>query len=244
MSLRPLPSRLIAAHARPDAFADNTVSILGRLGYRILAAEDLEALHREEEDREEEDREEEDREERERPDLLIVDERRLGEVEEEPGEPALPVILLTGRHGTNGADPRIVGAVKRPAGMHDLYRLLQQIFEDTPRATPRVPTHLSAVCRRNGQEWSASLLSVSENGCLLRSPEPLPLGGQLQLAFELPGRGELQVTAETAYQLVPDVGLVFSAVAPSVRQALGDYVARVLLPEAPESPSAMEMATG
>jgi hypothetical protein len=122
-----------------------------------------------------------------------------------------------------------VGAVKRPAGLHDLFRLVQQVFEDCPRTTPRLPTHLKVVCRRRGQEWNASLLSLSENGCLLRSPEPLPLGTRLELAFDLPRVGSMELWAEIAYQLVPDLGLVFSGVDPSIRNAIGSYVTASLL---------------
>ncbi len=69
-----------------------------------------------------------------RPDLLLVDERRLAEVMpgDTVGYDSVPIVLLCGRHGATGADPRIVGAVKRPAGLHDLYRLLQQIFPVAP----------------------------------------------------------------------------------------------------------------
>jgi hypothetical protein len=127
-----------------------------------------------------------------------------------------------------GAETRIVGAVKRPAGLHDLYRLLQQVFEDNPRATPRVPTHIRATCRRRGREWIGAVLSLSENGCLLRSPEPVLLGSQLELSFELPRVGPVELWAESAYQLLPDFGLVFSALAPADRDAISAYVADAL----------------
>lgn len=202
-------SRLLVAFARLEAFADRTLTILAKLGYQIRTVEDLEA----DETIAESDA---------NGDLQIVDERRLGEVPEDGA--TLPMIVLTGRHGVTGADSRIVGAVKRPAGVHDLYRLLQQVFEETPRSTPRVPTHLRATCRRRGQEWGGAVLSLSENGCLLRSTEPLPLGTQVEVSFHLPEIGAVQVWAETAYQLVPDLGLVFSALAPSDRDAISAYV--------------------
>ena len=104
-------------------------------------------------------------------------------LEEDGG--AVPMIVLTGRNGVTGTDPRIIGAVRRPAGLHDLYRLIQEALEETPRATPRIPTHLPARCRRNGQEWKASVLSLSENGCLLRTAQPVPLGTQVEIEFPL-----------------------------------------------------------
>ena len=209
MNLRTLPNRRLVAVADFEAFADNTLPMLARLGYQIEFAADGDGSSR--------------------PDLHLVDEHRLLEVPEYAGEPSVPIVVLAGRQGATGADSRVVAAVKRPAGMHDLYRVLQQVFEDTPRTTPRVPTHLAAVCRRSGHEWNAAVLSLSENGCLLRSPEPVPLGTQLQLAFDLPRTGTVHLRAETAYQLVPDLGLVFSSTAPRIREAITGFVMELLL---------------
>jgi hypothetical protein len=166
-----------------------------------------------------------------RPDLLLIDERRLVEAEiyDGEGEDSLPIVLLSGRHGATGADPRIVGAVKRPAGLHDLYRLMQQIFEDTPRSTPRIATQLRARCRAGDRIWEGRVLSLSENGCLLRSPETILLGREIQLGLTLPGAGEVLLDAEAAYQLLPDTGLVFNALSPAEREVLGRFVSQTLL---------------
>ncbi len=190
---------------------------MGRLGYEIISAEEYEARYPERGF------------DTPRPDLLIVDERRLAEICDADGEAATPMIVLTGRQGVTGVDARIVGALKRPAGLHELYRLVQQVFEDTPRTTPRVPTHLRAHCRRGRLQWDASILSLSENGCLLRTPEILPLGSEIDLCFELPAVGPLELEAETAYQLLPDFGLVFSSLSPSVRRALSQFVTDLLI---------------
>ena len=187
-------------------------TILAKLGFQIVAPEDYPALAEAMD--------------RDRPDLRIVDERRLAEIPEE--SPAVPIVVLSGRHGVTGADSRIVGAVRRPAGMHELYRLVQEVLEETPRATPRIPTHLAARCTRQGREWRAAVLSLSENGCLLRSPEPLLLGSSLEITFELPVSGTLHCEAEIAYQLLPDLVLVFHAAPPAVREAIQGYLARSL----------------
>jgi hypothetical protein len=123
-----------------------------------------------------------------------------------------------------GADPRIVGAVRRPAGLHELYRLVQQVLEDTPRASPRIPTHLPARCRVGDREWASSVLSLSENGCLMRSAEVPVLGTRLDVSFSLPRSGVLRLDAEIAYQLVPDLGVVFNGTSPGVRDAIKGYV--------------------
>jgi hypothetical protein len=209
-----LPQRVLLAHAAPEAFAPMCRAILAKLGYSILTLEEFESLAPSAN--------------RNRPDLRIVDERNLAEVPEGPG-PAVPIIVVTGRHGVTGADPRIVGAVRRPAGLHELFRLIQQVLEDRPRSTPRVPTHLAATCRHDDREWRGAVLSLSENGCLLRSIEPLTLGSRVQIRIELPRSGPLSLAAETAYQLLPDHGMVFHATSPQERAALSEFVTEKLI---------------
>jgi hypothetical protein len=211
MTAAPLPRRVLVSHAAPAAFDPITRPILARLGYAILDADQFEREADEDE----------------RPDLYVVDERSLGAVADDGGPP-IPIVALTGSHGVTGADPRIVGALRRPAGLHEFYRLLQLVLEDTPRSSPRVATHLAAECRRGEEHWKATVLSISENGCLMRSPLPLLLGASFDMRFVLPRSGELELQAEVAYQLLPDVGLVFNAAPPSAREALAAHVARAL----------------
>jgi hypothetical protein len=127
-----------------------------------------------------------------------------------------------------GADQRIVGALKRPAGLHELYRLMQQILEDKPRAAPRVPTHIPATAIRDGKEWKVAILSLSASGCLIRSCESLLLGSQIALRFSLPKFGSIEIGAQAGYQLVPDVGLIFDATSPCVRESIASFVAEAL----------------
>lgn len=210
-----LPHRILLSHAAAEAYAPMTRAILAKLGYAILLPEEHESLaeggHWDVGEL--------------RPCVRLVDERNLGEI---PEDPDTPIIVLTGRHGVTGADPRIAGAIRRPAGMHELFRLIQQVTEDKPRGTPRVPTHLPARCRKDGREWSLALLSLSENGCLVRSPEPLLLGTQLEVEFELPRSGRLRLDAEAAYQLLPDVGLIFHATKARDREAISGFVSETL----------------
>jgi hypothetical protein len=211
MSSAPLPQRVLVTHAAPAAFAPATLSILAKLGYAIVDP-DVYARLADEDDR---------------PDLYVVDERNLAEVPDDGGPP-IPIVLLTGRYGVTGADVRIAGAIQRPAGLHELYRLVQQVLEDTPRSTPRVPTHLPAHCLCRGKEWQSVLVCLSENGCLMRSPEPVLLGSRLLLSFELPGSGPLILDAEIAYQLVPDVGVIFNGTPPGLRETISAYVTEAL----------------
>ena len=211
MSSAPLPQRVLVTHAAPSAFAPATLRVLAKLGYAIVDP-DVFARMADEDDR---------------PDLYIVDERHLTEVPDDGGSP-IPIVVLTGRHGVTGADVRIAGAIPRPAGLHELYRLVQQLLEDTPRTTLRVPTHIPARCRCQGKEWRSALVSLSENGGLMRSGEPLLLGSRLRLSFELPRSGLLELDAEIAYQLVPDIGIIFNGAPPSVREAIVAYVTEAL----------------
>jgi hypothetical protein len=203
---------VLISHAGPEAYAPMTRVILAKLGYLILLPDevasigDLAAA---------------------RPLVRLLDERQFAEIPDD-GD-GIPIILVTGRLGVTGADARIAGAVKRPVGMHELYRLIQQLSEDTPRSTPRVPTHLSARCKSEGKEWTSTMLSLSENGCLVRSPEQLVLGRRLELSFELPRAGKLKIEAETAYQLLPDMGLIFHATRQSDREAIAAFVTNSLL---------------
>jgi len=192
--------------------------ILTRLGYRMLLPETFSTLRAEDPDLKE--------------DLLLVDERRLeeilGSLAAGEGE-SIPIVLLTGKHGVSQSDTRIVGAVKRPAGLHDLYRLLQQIFEDKPRSTPRVATQLRVRCELGDRNWDGRVLSLSENGCLVRSPEAIALGQKIRIEFTLPETGSIRLQAEAAYQLLPDIGLVFSGVAPGHRETLERFVTESIL---------------
>jgi hypothetical protein len=207
--------RLIVSYAGPEAYVPLARVILANMGYAILPEEEW----------------------RESPDwapctpeLRIVDEPRLADVPADAPARRIPMILLTGRKGASCDDPRILGAVRRPAGLHELYRLIQQALEATPRAAPRIATHLPARCRRGAREWRGAVLSLSENGCLLRSAEPLGLGTEFEIGFELPRVGWVETRAESAYQLPPDTGLVFQQTPAGLRRAIAHFVEQGLMP--------------
>jgi len=164
------------------------------------------------------------------PSLLLVDEQRFPAIAEQELADELPIVLLTGRRGIRFDDDRIVAALKRPAGLHDLYRIFQQCFEEHPRSIPRVSTNLEVRCTHKGRAWGAAVLSLSENGCLMRSDERVPLGSRVSLSLQLPRIGRVEFEAESAYQLVPDLGLVFSSIPAHIRQAIGSYVVDALTP--------------
>jgi hypothetical protein len=51
----------------------------------------------------------------------------------------------------------------------------------------------------------------------------------VDLSFELPRSGRLELEAETAYQLLPDMGMIFHATRQSDREAITAFVAHTLL---------------
>ncbi|MAE95432.1 MAG: hypothetical protein CL910_12285 [Deltaproteobacteria bacterium] len=202
-----LPLQLVVCHARPESFVGPTRNILAGLGYALLTPEEhaVSPVHSSQE-----------------PVLWIVEEQRLAELEGSPSD--RPILLLTGRRGVQTDDPRVIGAVHRPAGLHELYRLLQQQLEQHPRSSPRLATDLPATVRREGREWGASVRSLSETGCLVHSSEPLQLGAELELRFGLPGAVRVETRAASTYELPPETGLVFEAIPPDTRAVIAAFV--------------------
>ena len=200
--------RLILSFARPDAYVPMARAILGRMGYAIVSPEEWlasEALASRV------------------PQLAIVDERRLPELPSEAFA-ATPLILLCAKGVSSLEDRRVVGAIARPAGLHELYLMLQQALEAAPRGSLRVATHLPVRFSCSGREWHGAVLSLSENGCLVSTPEPMDLGAELEVSFELPRVGLIETRAETAYQLASGTGLVFQATRAASRRAILSFV--------------------
>jgi hypothetical protein len=198
------------------------LAILSKLGYVLLSPEELAQADAEGGFAD--------------PDLRVVDERALPDVPEDAFG-SIPIVVVAGRHGVTGADPRIAGAVRRPAGVHELYRLFQDILEENPRATPRIPTHLPATCRLDGKEWKGTVLSLSESGCLLRSTEPQMLGASFELALALPPSGSIDLEVDVAYQLIPELGLTFHATLPADRERIRAFIERTLAAGGPVRPT-------
>jgi len=226
MDTQPLPSRTPVCYANSSDFAENTIRILARLGYDIVSPERFEMLRIGPEGDPSR-----------RPDVFLVDEARLGDLPASDGLLEIPVVQVLSGASVPANDPRIAASVKAPVGLHDLYRVLQQLLEDCPRTTPRIRTRLPGVCSHAGREWPAAVVSLSENGCLLRSSEPVPLGARLELGFEVPGSGRVHITAEAAYHLLTDIGLVFSSISPRIRESISRHVTDSLLQENPASPA-------
>lgn len=193
--------RTIASHAARTDYAPTCEVLLHKLGYALVPAEAAQT-----------------------PELRIVREDRLAEV----GEAAEPLILLTnGRARTT--DARAVGRIKRPAKLHEIYRLLQLALEPMPRAVPRVETDLAAHAQSaDGDQWDLRVDSLSQNGCLV-SGEKLPtLETALTMRIEMPWGERITVPADVAYERREQVGLVFHGITLGTQRKLAKLVLRLL----------------
>jgi uncharacterized protein (TIGR02266 family) len=69
----------------------------------------------------------------------------------------------------------------------------------TDRRQPRLPIKLEVEYRTAGAFLVSYSVNLSKGGVFLETGTPLPVGSQLQLAFEVPGAGALEVTGVVAW---------------------------------------------
>jgi len=187
------PRFAIASHAADSDYAPTSRVLLWKLGYALLPPEEAD-----------------------RPALRVVREDRLDEVP--PG--AEPIILLSRTRHSASCDPRVVGTVRRPAGLHELYRLFQVATQAHPRSVPRVPCALRAQADTEERRYAVTVTSLSENGCLVAG-EPLPaLEARLVLDIELPWGERVGGPAVAAYAQGGQLGLVFHDIKLAERKKL------------------------
>ncbi len=192
-------SRRIEVCVPSRNFADGVWTALERLGYELMPAQARAQA----------------------PNVRIVVGGRLGRLSADATE---PVILFGGWQSRDRDDPRVVGIVRPPARLLDLYVLLQNAVETHPRAVPRIPASLPARSLRGGTESPGAILSLSERGCLLRSVESLPGDGSLRLQFALPGGGLIYTWANPCHQSGRETGLAFEGLAEYSRMAISEFV--------------------
>jgi hypothetical protein len=194
--------RRVASYAAESDYAPFARAMLWKLGYAVLPPDELEA-----------------------PEARIVCESRLAEV---ASLPPLPLILLTDRRPPEGGDARVTGSVRRPAGVHPLYQLLQVALEENPRGVPRVPTSLPARASCGPRAFDLVVRSLSQNGCLLAGPKLPTLDSQAQLAIELPWGEKIEVAAQIAYEQGGSAGAVFQAMTLTEQQRIAKLVIRLI----------------
>jgi len=206
----PLSPRVILSLAPPTSYVPLARLKLSQAGYSVVSEDRWEAHYGNV---------------RRAPDLVIVDAERASEIA------GLPAILLYA-HGQNVPwAPSAVGSIERPAGFHDLYRLVQTALEPNPRATPRVSTSIRARVRDNGSDVVAHVVSLSRGGCLLRRDNPPDPGDEIALEFELPRFGMLEIVGRTVYRRATEAGLVFRNLSAPASKGIQSFVEERMLSE-------------
>jgi hypothetical protein len=200
---KPHHSRRIEVRVPSRDFSEGVRIALGRLGYELVPARGRSAD----------------------PDARIVAADRLNRLS---AEATAPIILFGGRRSRRAGDPRVIGVVRLPARLLDLYCLLQNALETHPRAVPRIPTSLAARSLRKGVDAPGAILSLSERGCLLRSAKSLPGDGSIQLQFALPDLGLIDIRAEPRHRAGEETGLAFQGLPEDSRTAIAGFVTRSL----------------
>lgn len=215
MAPKPSDDRVLLSHVAPELYAPMTRLLLAKLGYLILSPEELASIEGADALR---------------PVLLLLDERQVSDLP--AADHAVPILMVTPQDVDGDArvdDVRVAGVVQCPVQSQELFRMIQQLTERTPRSTPRVECKLAARCRQHDRSWSAELLMISENGALLAGGEMPKPGTRLRVAFELPESGRLQFDADVAYPDPRGVGLVFSSHTDTDRRAIARFVEQTLL---------------
>ena len=196
-------SRRIEVRVPSRVLSAGTRTALERLGYQLVPASPRGAA----------------------PDARIVAAGRLSRLRAEASE---PVILVGGSRSREVDDPRVVGVVQRPIGILELYQLLQVALEAHPREVPRAPVSLAARTLRDGVDAPGAILSLSEKGCLLRSPARLSGVGTLRLQFMLPNEGLIYTRADLRHEAGEESGLAFDGLPETSRAAIADFVMATL----------------
>jgi hypothetical protein len=194
--------RRIASYALERDYAPFARSLLWKLGYAVLPAEEVSD-----------------------PELRIVREDRLAEIAKLP---PLPMILITDRRQPESGDARVTGTVRRPAGVPPLYRLMQSALEEHPRAVPRVASALKARASNDVYTYDLEVRSLSENGCLLAGPKLPALDTTWTLHVEFPWGEKIDVTAIVSYEQGGNVGALFQSMTLATRERMAKLVARLL----------------
>jgi hypothetical protein len=196
------PRRCIASHAADSDYSPPSRVLLWKLGYALVPASETAS-----------------------PDLRIVREDRLAEV----ADSVEPIILLAHGRRARARDPRVVGRVRRPGRLHEIYRLLQAALEPNPRAVPRVDVDLIArATSETGDYYDLIVRSLSESGALVTGPKLPPLQTRLALSVEMPWGERIEVPADAAYEQREALGLVFHNITLNTRRRVAKLVLKLL----------------
>jgi PilZ domain len=199
--------RVVELRAPRRAFARGVPGALERLGYRLVPADRRGTAC---------------------PDARIAAAPELRRI---PGQERQPVIRLDGRRAERprGDDPRVVATLRQPAPLGEVYRALQLALEEHPRRVPRAALVLPARFVAGERDWPGAVVSLSEDGCLVRSSRSVAPDRRLRIWFPLPGRGLVQLAAQPLYERAGHAGLAFIELEDATRRAIAASVERMLL---------------
>jgi hypothetical protein len=197
----------IASHVALEAFEPDVWRALRSLGYEIVPARPPSGT----------------RDQPTQPDLWIADEEGFGQIAGEESASA-PIIILTRQPAPPPANRRVIASLTRGAPFQELYAAIQQAIERTPRRHPRITTALAARCVYEDRTCTGLVVSLSEDGCLFRSPDGLSWKRETNLQFPLPRPGLISTRARQVHQRENDLGFAFQGLPPDSRFAISQYV--------------------
>ena len=200
--------KVIASYVSPHAYAPRTRAALVGLGYRVIAAS---TRGRFEDDSW-------------KPDLRIVDDRHFEKLPAEDYLPRTPVIVLSNSRRRRWRDARVVGEVSRPASLAEIYPLIQDALEDTPRRAARAKTQLPARCTRADHRWMGAILSLSAMGCLFQTRSELPPSRDFNLLFPLPRDRMVYTRARVLHRRGEFIGMAFHDPPEASCRAIAEFV--------------------
>jgi hypothetical protein len=159
-----------------------------------------------------------------KPDLRIVDDQHFDKLPVENYLPRTPVIVLSGARRRTWRDARVVGEVSRPAGLTEIYPLIQNALEDTPRRAARARTQLPARCTHADQRCVGAIVALSVAGCLFRTRAELSPGMNFNLLFPLPRDRMVYTRARALHRNGEGFGMAFSNPPEQSRRAIAEFV--------------------
>jgi hypothetical protein len=204
--------KILASYVSPHAYAPRTRAALVGLGYRVIAAS---TRGRFDDDSW-------------KPDLRIVDDGNFEKLPDENYLPRTPVIVLTGGRRRPWRDPRVVGEISRPAELTEIYPLIQDALEETPRRAARAPTQLPARCTRADRRWVGAIVSLSTSGCLFQTRSEMAPGMDFNLLFPLPRDRMVYTRARVLHRDGEQIGMSFRNPPATSRHAIAEFVTKRL----------------
>lgn len=206
------PRGTIASYVDPQAFGRLTRAALRGLGYGVVQAAFVGRFDDTSW----------------QPTLRLVADRHLDRLPSRDEDPDTPIIVVAGRDPRPKDDPRIVGQILRPVRLSQLYPMIQQTLEPTPRGAPRVMTEIVARIAHAGERFVARLDSLSIQGCHVRDDARVTPGTRVNLEFALPGSDPVLTRAACVTRTSHGAGLVFDSTTEAVRDSIDAFVTRRL----------------